>query len=245
MTPTPSGPPARPDRAACLAELDASTDRFLATAQTLSETDVSAPSGLPGWSRGHVLAHVARNADGLGNLVDWAATGVETPMYASREARAAAIDADAGRSAAEHLRDLLTSAAALRTRLGALPVTAEDVVLRMVSGAEVEAWEIVLLRIREVEIHHVDLAAGYRVDDWSDEFARRSLDQVAAGFAGRDDVPFGRLCAPDGASWPVGPSPMSLHGPAPLLLGWLVGRSGGHGLEPEGRADVPPAPPWS
>ena len=96
-------------------------------------------------------------------------------MYASREARAAAIEADAGRPAAEHLSDLVTSAAAFRARLAQLPGTAEDVVLRMVSGAEVEAWEIVLLRIREVEIHHVDLAAGYGVDDWSDEFARRSL----------------------------------------------------------------------
>ena len=47
---------------------------------------------LPGWTRRHLVAHVAANAEALGNLVHWAATGIPTPMYSSPEARAAGID---------------------------------------------------------------------------------------------------------------------------------------------------------
>ena len=43
----------------------------------------AAPSGLPGWTRAHVLTHVARNADAMINLLTWARTGVPTPAYAS------------------------------------------------------------------------------------------------------------------------------------------------------------------
>lgn len=41
------------------------------------------PSTLPVWTRKHLVAHVAANADALGHLVHWAATGERTPMYAS------------------------------------------------------------------------------------------------------------------------------------------------------------------
>src|SRR5256885_15091039 len=74
--------------------------RDLPSSPTRRSSDLE-PSLLPGWTRGHVLTHVARNGDGLGNLLRWARTGTETPMYASREARRADIEAGAGRSAAE------------------------------------------------------------------------------------------------------------------------------------------------
>ena len=48
---------------------------------------MAGPSLLPGWSRGHVLTHLARNADGAVNLLTWARTGVETPQYVSQEQR--------------------------------------------------------------------------------------------------------------------------------------------------------------
>src|SRR6516164_11535621 len=82
------------------------TDRLLASAAALTDATAREPSALPGWTRGHVLTHVARNADGLGNLLRWARTGTKTPMYASREARAASIEAGAGRPAAELTADV-------------------------------------------------------------------------------------------------------------------------------------------
>ncbi|MDP9427768.1 MAG: maleylpyruvate isomerase N-terminal domain-containing protein, partial [Actinomycetota bacterium] len=57
----------------------------------LTDEELDRPSLLPGWGRRHVLAHVARNADALLNLLTWARTGAETPMYPSAEARDAGI----------------------------------------------------------------------------------------------------------------------------------------------------------
>ena len=50
----------------------------------MGEEAFAAPSLLPGWTRAHVLSHVARNADAMINLLRWAKTGVETPAYPSR-----------------------------------------------------------------------------------------------------------------------------------------------------------------
>ncbi len=54
------------------------TDRLLATAEGLTGGQAREPSPLPGWSRGHVRTHIARNADGLRNLLIWARTGAAT-----------------------------------------------------------------------------------------------------------------------------------------------------------------------
>ena len=73
------------------------------------------PSGLPGWTRAHVLTHVARNADAMVNLVTWARTGVQTPAYVSRDARDADIETGAGRTPAEIRDDLVSSSCLLYT----------------------------------------------------------------------------------------------------------------------------------
>ena len=68
------------------------TDVFLAETSSLTSAGYAAPTALPGWTRRHLVAHVAANADALGNLVHWAATGEVTPMYATPEERVAAIE---------------------------------------------------------------------------------------------------------------------------------------------------------
>ena len=94
-------------------ELTAANDRLIATVARLSDADVAAPSRLPGWTRGHVLAHLARNADSQVNLLTWARTGVETPQYPDLETRDAEIEAGAPRPAKEQLADLEDSTARL------------------------------------------------------------------------------------------------------------------------------------
>src|SRR2546425_958326 len=74
----------------------------------------------------HVLTHIARNADGFRNLLAWARTGTETPMYPSEEARDRAIEAGARRSAAEIAADLRASAAAFAAAAEDLPADAWD-----------------------------------------------------------------------------------------------------------------------
>src|SRR3954454_14241208 len=81
----------------------------------LSDDDLARPSALPDWSRAHVVAHLARNADALVNLLTWARTGVETPMYPSRQARDEGIAATAAQSPADLRADYATAGG----RLGA------------------------------------------------------------------------------------------------------------------------------
>src|SRR5580658_6811383 len=90
--------------------IDDATARLAATSEGLTDEDAAAPSLLPGWTRGHVLTHIARNADGLRNLLIWARTGVQTPQYASAEARETEISAGSGRTASELAADIASSA---------------------------------------------------------------------------------------------------------------------------------------
>jgi maleylpyruvate isomerase len=227
-------------------ELRAATGRLLDDAQGWAEGAAALPSLLPGWSRGHVLTHLARNADGIRNLVTWATTGVETPMYPSMEARAAAIEAGAARPLPELLTDLRDSAARLDVAWADLDGPAEDVVVRMGRArTPTPGWCLPLHRTREVQIHHVDLGSGFGPQAWPDRFVRRTLDQLAPTFRERGDSPVRVLRDPDGASWELAEQGPAVQGPAAHLLAWLVGRSPGADLVVDGGGPVPAAPEWS
>ena len=88
-----------------LASVRDATDRLLTAAAELDNASVAEPSRLPGWSRGHVLAHLARNAEALVNVLEG------RPMYPSAEARDADIERDAPRPLDVQLADLRESAA--------------------------------------------------------------------------------------------------------------------------------------
>jgi maleylpyruvate isomerase len=228
------------------------TDRLLASASALTDTDVREPSPLPGWTRGHVLTHIARNADGLGNLLRWARTGITTPMYASREARRADIEAGAGRSAADLAADVQTTAIAFAAEAASLPDEAWAAQVQGLTGPPIPGRGVLDWRLREVEIHHVDLAVGYRPSDWPGEFVTASLPGIAGEFAGREDAP-SCVLQPDGSGlgpFQIGPEqPTSrqvlVRGSPASLLAWMIGRDDGSGLRvsPDG-AVLPVLPPW-
>src|SRR5262249_42377492 len=125
------------DPLALLAELDRATQRVLATAEGL--TDPASASALPGWTQGHVLTHLARNADGLGNLLTWARTGVPTPQSPSGDARAAAIEDGAGRPLTEQVADLRDSSARFASMAAELPAEAWTRELDLPTGPQVAA----------------------------------------------------------------------------------------------------------
>ena len=150
--------------ALALVQLGESTDRLLATADTLTDAQVAGPSRLPGWTRGHVLTHLARNADGFANLLTWARTGNETPMYPSEAARARGVEEGAARPAAQITADVQVSAAALAAAAQHLPAPAWDALVAR-RGDTFPARQIPPRRLAELEIHHVDLDAGYRPAD--------------------------------------------------------------------------------
>lgn len=222
------------------------TDRLLATVDAFSDDDVRAPSGLQDWTRAHVLTHVARNADAFANLAHWARTGEQRPMYAGgADGRAAAIEEGAGRHIGDLRLDIDESAERLLAAFAGFTAEALARQVEGLRGVLFHGWELPLFRLREVEIHHVDLAAGYSPADWSPEFAARTLDQVSAQFLTRDDCPVTTLQDPEGHSWQVGTTGPTLTGPAHELAAWLVGRSDGAALTPSPAGEVPSAPRWN
>jgi maleylpyruvate isomerase len=237
-------------------QVDEATARLAATVTGLTDRDVGQPSALPGWTRGHLLTHVARNADGLRNLLIWARTGVETPQYPSRDVRDAEIDAGAGRNAAELLADLRASAAAFDAEAAALSGQAWQATVRGLFGPDHPAWFTLVRRLTEVEVHHVDLDAGFGPDDWPASFVAAQLPRTVADFADRPDVPACRIqvTGAAGASaagvfeiGPIGPgrAPCTVSGTGPAVLAWLTGRSDGSGLTVEPAGGAAHLPPWA
>jgi maleylpyruvate isomerase len=229
------------DPLALVNELDRANER-LSTSVARLPGDLAAaqPSLLPHWTRGHLLTHLARHADAMVNLLTGVRTGVPTPGYASPQAREDAIRAGAGRPLAEQLADL--RAATDRLAATCRDTTAEEWTRQLAppDGPQVAA-RIPWRRLREVEVHHVDLLVGYEPGDWSESFAHRLLHEVAAGLGGVDLT---LNVAGIGHPVLIGAGGPELSGTAAQLAAWLTGRSDGYdlGLPPDGA--LPDLPDW-
>ncbi|HEV3295873.1 MAG TPA: maleylpyruvate isomerase family mycothiol-dependent enzyme, partial [Streptosporangiaceae bacterium] len=180
----------------------------------------------------------------------WARTGTQTPMYASAETRSADIEAGAGRPAASLAADVRESAATLAAAAADMPDGAWTAQVRALYGPSFPALGVLERRLSEVEIHHVDLAAGYSPGDWPEDFLSEALPRVAGSFAGRADAPRCVVRA-EGTkdSFRIGPEqagppPVIIHGPRADLLAWLLGRGDGSRLTLAAGDALPELPPW-
>jgi maleylpyruvate isomerase len=163
------------DPGTAVAACQAAHERLLTTASRVNDEIARRASRLPDWTVGHVLTHLARNADGHARRLDGALLGEEVPRYpGGTEQRDRDIEAGAGRPARELIRDLEESARRL-----------EDVWIRSEQAGWPNAdlladdrWPTTgspLRRLREVEVHHVDLGLGYEPTDWPDEYVQWEL----------------------------------------------------------------------
>ncbi|MEO9140186.1 MAG: maleylpyruvate isomerase family mycothiol-dependent enzyme [Jatrophihabitans sp.] len=196
-----------------------------------SEDDLRAPSLCEGWSRGHVLTHLARNADGISTTLSGALRGEVVHRYPDGwDARNAEITAGATRGVAAQVADVEQSAARLDRVFGA--VTEAGLWGAMTDqGHRADEWPA--RRLREVEIHRIDLAGTYRPSSWPSVLVADLLPEAAGTLTGRTTAPLlVRVTAegsivPDlvGAQWSTaGPAPLEVAGPDFALLAWLVGR---------------------
>ncbi|QKW22017.1 maleylpyruvate isomerase family mycothiol-dependent enzyme [Kitasatospora sp. NA04385] len=213
-----------------------STELLLHTLAELAPAGVSEPSGLPGWTRGHVLAHLARNADSLVNLLTGARTGQDVPQYASPQSRDAGIEAGAGRPLDEQVADIrasqqrfLEAAALLDPEHWTVPITHR-------SGYVFPAWQIPSRRLAELEYHHVDLNAGYTPAHWPEPFAVAEFRRLGEHLGADPELPGVLLVAEDaglevriGGAGGSAPG-LTAEGPVRALTGWLSGRADGDGL---------------
>lgn len=183
--------------------------------------DLEAPSSLPGWSRRHVAAHLSLNAEALGNLVEWARTGEEHPMYPSREARDEDIEKASARPADELRAWFDESAAGLVAAMAALTDEQWQTQVRTSRGAPMPASEIRWMRSREVLIHAVDFGTGLTFADLPTDFLETLCEDIRTQ---RSDVP-------------------EVTGPLPDLAAYLAGRPYATVTEPNG-TPAAPLPPW-
>lgn len=222
------------------------TDRLLQTVAGLQDTDLRAPSLLPGWTRGHVLTHIARNADGLSNVVRSVLTGETIPMYASTEARNADIEAGSGRSAADLEADVESSAERLLALLADVPADRLDVPVPTGRGWDLTVHKVPAMRVREVAYHHVDLGAGFGFADLPTDVLRRGLEECPPRFA--STAPGATVSArwDEGAPLTliIGDGAVPVEGSAADVLAWLTGRSSGAGLTTQGDVALPLLPSW-
>ena len=95
-----------------LDEVRWSTERLLTALRNppRDEAYVRRPSLLPGWTRAHVLGHLARNADALVRTLEGTRRGERIPMYDGEDERAADIEAAARAGATELVDEVAASA---------------------------------------------------------------------------------------------------------------------------------------
>jgi maleylpyruvate isomerase len=242
------------DAAELLAEISDASARLTATAEGLDDQEIREPSLLANWTRGHVLTHAARNADGLCNLLTWAATGERRDMYPSPEAKNADIEAGAVRTAAELATDLREAGQRFAESAARLSSDHWAAHVERLPGAPYRAGWIPWWRLEEVLVHHVDLDAGFSPAHWTAEFTGPELDLVAERLSDPDRKPpvrpF-RLHTEDTtrslgvACESMDPGSPLVRGPEAALLAWLIGRSGGDGLVVEPHDALPTVPAWN
>lgn len=205
--------------------LTEATDRLLATVAGLSDEEYAGPSALPGWSRAHVVAHLALNGEALAAALDGVRRGQPVPMYRSAEARDLDI-ADLTTAPPLELGERLASACrAYAAAWDALPETLRATRIERVPGGPTSfsAAATLGMRLRETEIHHVDLAVAYDRSQWPAAFAEHLVGAMVKRVGGSF-----RIAATDtGAEWTCG------NGDGPLVTGtagdlgwWLTGRGG-------------------
>lgn len=195
----------------------------------LSSSDLDAPSLLPGWSRRHVIAHVGYNARAVARLVEWASTGVETPMYSSPEARNREIEFGATLPpvALQNLFD--HSAIHLSVEWRDLPADRWDFEVRTAQGRLVPVSETVWMRTREVWVHATDLDNGARFADVPAEVLRRLLADVWGAWEKRGDTEGLALRVSGGADGGLmlgdpGAKATVIEGSLPAVVRWALGR---------------------
>ena len=198
----------------------AAHQRLLADADTLVDDEIARPSLLPGWTIGHVLTHLARQADSQIRVFEAAARGVASERYPGGTAqRTGEIDAGASRAAADQIVDLRRSIWALEGAWAAVTAGGWELVGTTLGRPE-PVSDLPFRRWREVEVHHADLGRpGFSYDDWSPGYVRRELGRAEMAWAARR--PMGLTALP----------PAALAMSPARRLAWLMGRQPIEGLE--------------
>lgn len=213
-----------------IADLADETDKLCSSIERLGQSRAQRhESRLPGWSRAHVLVHLARNADGLRNLLLSARTATPLRMYASPETRIADIDAGVTRPAEVIAVDALESSNRFLVEARAMPPQAWEENVLFNSGRPdppvITAPRVLEMRLQEVCLHHVDLDVGYEFEDVPDRLLLEFLGRFVTHREGQGVRLAIQVRGSDHPSTFGDPAGPVVAGDAAALVAWLAGRS--------------------
>ncbi|HXH78569.1 maleylpyruvate isomerase family mycothiol-dependent enzyme [Nocardioides sp.] len=225
--------------------LTAANQRLVRTVDGLDDSTYAHASLLPEWTVGHVLAHLALNGEGLAGALRGVTTGAGTPMYESQEARNRDIAA-LGVAVPSEIRARVEASTQLFDReLSALPHDQWEATIERTPGNPAfRARSTVLMRLREVEIHHADLGLDYSNRDWVPAFSVQVIES-AVKRAGDWPVPFRVLARDLAQTWELGDGEpaATVSGDAHDLAWWLTGRDD-RGTLTVDHDELPEVPAW-
>lgn len=192
----------------------------------------SRPTRLPGWTLGHLVAHLRLNAESHIRVLDAARSGLTIDQYeGGSKGRAAAIEHDSTRPLHDLIRELHEANQVLEATWESMTEQDWRQPTRMRAGdrpAHVSLWA----RWRETLLHAVDLDLGYCSDDWPSAFATAGIDINVNGDEMRplhERLPSDTVVALTDSTrtWTSQPDRIithTAHGTAQALLGWIVQR---------------------
>ncbi|WP_147918917.1 maleylpyruvate isomerase family mycothiol-dependent enzyme [Ruania zhangjianzhongii] len=236
---------------ATVRESEAALARVISAVEHATPEDLAAPSGLPGWTRSHVLAHIDGIGRALARQLDYAARGQLIDVYDGGSAgRESAIEAGATRTKEEHLAALT----ALQSQhQNAWPEKDSLVWFTPVRYRDGIVVDVALAWWREISIHQVDLDLGIEAAKvWSQPLCEYLLDFLSVRLPSGPLVELDAfepgvryVVAADSGAPPT--APVTVTGPLTSITGWLAGRE----IHPlpiatsgEDAVDLPELGPW-
>jgi len=206
-----------------LEELRRAADVVTGIAASLDDAAVAAPSELPRWTRGHVLAHVTGIANAMARQVEYSTRGERIELYdGGFEGRNRAIELAAGHSGEQH-----------RTAVG----DAVDRTLAAFGSLDEEGWQAPitfrdgvvydggLALWRELTIHATDLGTGRGPETWSRPFCEHLFDFLAARVPEGERFVLQPLGLPSVTIGSAGGRSTAINGMLTDIAAWLAGRT--------------------
>lgn len=235
-----------PAPADLLAQLHKAAAVLASTAAKFTDEDVKAPSILPGWTRGHVLAHLAGITNAMARQLEYAARGETVELYdGGMDGRNKAIGMAAGHSADAHRADLDAGLDRALKAFDALDADSGWQVPIAYRGGVVLDGGLALWR--ELVIHTADLGTGFGPETWSRPFCEHVFDFLAARVMPGDKLVLQPLGLPP-TTVGTGVRSTVISGMITDIAAWLAGREPSLGsLRASAAADgvdLPELLPW-
>ncbi|WP_454810240.1 maleylpyruvate isomerase family mycothiol-dependent enzyme [Paenarthrobacter nitroguajacolicus] len=144
----------------------------------LDDSSVAEPSELPGWTRGHVLAHLAGIANAMARQLAYASRGETGELYdGGMDGRNKAIALAAGHSLAQHTEAVTT---ALDAAIAAFDALGPEDWQARIAYRDGTVFDGGLALWRELTIHAADLGLGYGPETWNRPFCEHLIGFLAA-----------------------------------------------------------------